>query len=503
MKNLHWKMSAILFLFATGAWAEGTLTLEDYVNQVKAMGPSYLQGITNWKTNDLARILIGKHWSASLGLSGGGSGSYNDSDYNYVYVNGINTNPGSYQYFNKDLTENLNFNTSLNLSNQWDFGPSTSFYDNYQAVNQWPMFNDPWGTNVYNNSGDNFGLSVSIPLWQNFLGRSIHAQDQTNFLYNDSYAANDEFNIQSALYSAKLAYFNLALVRTELVYAREALQKYQELLEWAQARHDAQDEIQAQTALENEKLSIESLEDTERSYRNTFNLLRGGRGSEVNQDLTSLADLSEQVNEPWDPNDPDRQDLKASRLQLEAAKENLIVAEEGTKLNFQLTGSLNGNLYSNDFGYPAPPPLTFPNFKNYSVGLSLTAPFDIFTPLWDANYKETQLNVAQQAVNLSETENSDSQQWEDMTIRFNKSSDRIATAVSLVNHSKIKRDQGEEMLKKGRTDMFEALSFISAYYSSVVTLQSWLDQRLSLLAQADWYRAQPGLWKTSAPATSR
>lgn len=489
------KTLACFFLLGSLAQASTVLTLEEYVKQVQATGPSYLQGITSSKVNSLARISIGKHWSANLNLSATGGGSYDDYDYNYVYLGGINTNPGSYQYFNKDLTEYVNGNANLNLNNNWDFGLSTSFYDNFQTSNQWPMWNNQWGTNIYNNSGDNFGLNVSIPLWQNFLGRSIHAQDQTNFLNNDANAANDEFNIQSSLYSAKLAYFNLALVRTELIFALETLQKFHGLLEWAQGRHDPQDVIQAQTALENEHLTIESLEDAERADRNSFNLLRAMKGSEVKEDLMSLAELNAAVNEPWDPKDPDRQDLKASRLQLEAARENLIVNEENTKLNLALSGSLNGNMLSNDFGYPAPPPLTFPNVQSYSVGLSLSVPFDIFTPLWDASYKETKLNLEQQKINLSETENSDSQQWEDMTIRFNKSSDRVATATSLVDHSKVKRDQGEELLKKGRIDMFETLSFVTSYYSAVVTLQTWLNQRLSLLAQADWYRAQPGLWK--------
>jgi outer membrane protein TolC len=478
--------------------SKNLLTLNEYVNQVKMTGPSYLQGIANWKSNTLNRYLLAKHWNANVYLNPVGSGNYNDYDYNYIYQDGLNTNPGSYQYFKEDLTEQIGYNGNIVLSNNWDFGLYTSFQDNFHEYNTWPMYSYPNGTNIYNNTSDTFYLTLDVPLWQNFFGRSIHAQDQRDYLSNDSAAASDEFQIQSALYSAKLAYFNLALIRTELVHAREALQKYQELLDWAEARNSPQDVVQAQTALESEQLSIESLEDTERSYRDNFNLLRGVQGSHVEQDLMSLEDLNAVVNEPWDPKDPDRQDLKAARLQLESAKNNLIVSEEGTKLDLELAASVNGNLLLNDNGYPAPPPLTYPNLQNYSVGFTLNVPFDIFTPRWDASYKQTKISVEQGEVNLRETENGDSQQWEDMTIRYNKAAYRIATATSLVNHSKIKRDQGVLLFKKGRIDMFETLNFVGAYYSSIVTLQTWLDQKLALLAQADWYRAQPGLWNTNA-----
>jgi outer membrane protein TolC len=184
--------------------------------------------------------------------------------------------------------------------------------------------------------------------------------------------------------------------------------------------------------------------------------------------------------------------LESARLQLESARQSIVVAEEGTKLDLELGAGLNGSLLENDFGYPAPPPIAYPNLQDYSVGLSLNVPFDIFTSRWDASLKTGRLNVAQQEVLFQSAQNSDSQQWEDMTIRYNKSEDRIATATQLMEKSKQKRDQGRDLLKKGRVDLFEELSFVNAYVSSVGVRQTWIAQRLSLLAQADWYRAGPG-----------
>jgi hypothetical protein len=82
-----------------------------------------------------------------------------------------------------------------------------------------------------------------------------------------------------------------------------------------------------------------------------------------------------------------------------------------------------------------------------------------------------------------------------MTIRYEKSSDRIATANRLVEDSRKNRDEGRALLKRGLVDMFEAISFVGAYTNALVVQQNWISQRLTLLAQADWYRAQPQAWK--------
>jgi outer membrane protein TolC len=485
MKGFPLKSMVVFILLASGAGAQ-TLGLDDYLEQVRHTGPNYRQAVINWKTNEANRLLLAKHWSGSMSVTVGGGGSNNDFNYNYQN--------GNYQSFNPLLTENDGLSGQVNFSNSWDFGLNTSISDSFQALNTWPM-NYPGAAGVYNNSGDNFALSASIPVWQNFLGRDVHAQDQRDFLANDAAAQDDDFLVQEALYNAKVAYFTLVVARNDLAAAKEALQNYQVLLDLAQARHSALDESQARAAVENEQLAIESLEDSERVARDNFNLLRGTVGSAVTEELQTLRDLNDQMTEEWDPSNPDRMDLESARSQLKSAQEALVVADEGTKLDVELGGSINGNLVENDFGYPAPPPLNYPNVTNYTVGLSVNVPFDLFTPRWDATYRIAKLNVRQQEFNVKETENSDDQQWEDMTIRYQRSSERIATARKLLEDTRKNRDEGQALFKRGKVDMFEALSFVGAYYNAVVSLKNWVNQRLTLVAEAEWYRAQPQAWK--------
>lgn len=485
MKGFPLRTLAVLILLASGARAT-TLGLEDYLEQVRHTGPNYRQAVINWRSNEVNRALLAKHWSGSMSVTLGGGGSHNDLNYNYNYQS------GQYQSFNPLLTENDGVSGQVNFSNSWDFGLNTSISDSFQALNTWPM-NYPGSGAVYNNSGDNFAASAGIPLWQNFLGRDVHAQDQRDFFANDAAAEDDDFLVQEVLYNGKVAYFTLVVARNELAAGQEALRMDQQLL--GLARHSTLDETQARAAVENQQLAVESLEDAERLARDNFNLMRGTEGSAVDEELQSLDDVGTQMAAEWDPSDPDRLDLKATHRQLESAHEALVVAEEGTKLDVELGGSLNGNLVENDFGYPAPPPLDYPNVTNYTVGLSVNVPFDLFTPRWNATYRIAKLNERQQEFNVKETENSDSQQWEDMTIRYQKSSDRIALAEKLLEDSKKNRDEGQALFKRGKADMFEALSFVGAYYNALVTQQGWVAQRLVLLAQAQWYRAQPEAWR--------
>jgi outer membrane protein TolC len=485
MKGYPLKSLVVFILLASGSRA-ATLGLQDYLEQVRHTGPNYRQAVINWKTNETNRLLLAQHWSGSMSVTLGGGGSYNDFNYNYQN--------GNYQTFNPLLTEHDGLSGQVNFSNSWDFGLNTSVSDSFQALNTWPM-NYPGAAGVYNNSGDNFAASASIPLWQNFLGRNVHAQDQRDFIANDAAGEDDDFLVQEALYNGKVAYFTLVVARNDLKAGQEALQKDQELLDLAQARHSALDESQARAAVENQQLAVESLDDSERIARDNFNLLRGTEGSAVTEELQTLDDLDGQMTAEWDPSDPNRLDLQSARSQLNSSREALVVADEGTKLDVELGGSLNGNLVDNDFGYPAPPPLDYPNVTNYTVGLSVNVPFELFTPIWNATYRIAKLNERQQEFNVKETENSDDQQWEDMTIRYQKSSERIATARKLLEDTRKNRDEGQALFKRGKVDMFEALSFVGAHYNAVVTLKNWIDQRLTLLAQAEWYRAQPEAWR--------
>ena len=151
---------------------------------------------------------------------------------------------------------------------------------------------------------------------------------------------------------------------------------------------------------------------------------------------------------------------------------------------------VRGNLLIDGSAYLLPEGYTPPGINNYSAGLNLTVPFDLFTERWEIPLKTARLQFEQQTLDLKETVNSDSRQWEDMSLRFKKSIERISQAQSLEDHDKEKADKGEALLKGGRLSLFEALAFEGQYAGARLNRLAWILDRLSLLDQAELFQAK-------------
>jgi outer membrane protein TolC len=474
----------LVFVIPSATLAEKTLPLGDYLRQVKAQGPDYLRAVKNRKTDDLYRTTLGKHWNASLAYE---ISSDKNTGYSYSYNDSTNT----YSYFSEDSYQYLRNTGRLSFSNDWG-GLFTGLYYNAELHDTWYSPSDYYSPSETHHFDDDYGLYLRVPLWRNFLGRETNASDKGDLLNNEANASQNEFQIQSALYDAKRVYYALARNRTQILFARESLEKYHQLLELAKSSHDR---LQAQAALENLELGLESLEDSERQFRNDFNRLRGAEGSQVPEVLQTPEELDAQGRPDWPGAEPGRLDLKASQLYLEAVRDFQITSDEGTKLGITLIAQARGYGFGWADHFPGPPPISQPLFSSYNVGLNFSVPFDVFTPRWTATNKISLLNLAQQELDTKVTQNNDSRQWEDMTLRYNKSSERIAKAELLEQHSKEKQEAGESLFRGGSIGMFEMLNDVGAYYNAKNTRQHWVMQRLDLLAQAEWYKTQTGQWK--------
>ncbi|HXC65426.1 MAG TPA: hypothetical protein VNZ67_13775, partial [bacterium] len=263
------------------------------------------------------------------------------------------------------------------------------------------------------------------------------------------------------------------------------------------------DRLQAQAALENERQALERAEDQERLDRGTLNRVRGVGGLEV-EDTQDLDAVAAADGEAWPGQEPDRLDLESAKLSLQSEDFQVSYTRETVKLPLNLNLSANGNVSggipgASDSFYYYIPGTTQPAVEYYGAALSLTVPFDYFLPRWTAPLKTVELQDAQQRMDLGETTNGDDQQWQDMTIRFNKSGQRIQDAAQLEADQQHKAELGEAALAKGKLDFYEALVFEAAYTSACLNRLLWVQQRLTLLAQARLYQAQPGSWRNPAP----
>jgi hypothetical protein len=461
----------------------GVLTLQDYLDQVRGQGPDYQRAVTNHKVVDLNRELLGKHWTAQASVAVSDAGNHYDWYYGpygqTAYWN--NQYGASGSLFAADSTS-VGLNPSLNYS--------------WQRQNQSSGFP---GNAAYSNWGDDYSLQLGVPLWQDFLGAQVRYQDQNNYLSNDSQAASWDYQIPAALLAATQVYESLAYDRAVAGQDQDLIQRYQRLADWAVQHGKELDQLQARAALENEAQALERAQDQVRLDQGNLNRLRGVDGLDVG-DIQDLDALAAADGGAWPQQQPDRLDLQASKIALKSEDFQVLYYRESVKLpvnlNLNLGGNLIGGIPGTDSGpYAYNPALTEPNVLNDGVSLGVTVPFDYFLPRWTAPLKTVELQDAQQRTDLGETTNADSQQWDDMTIRFNKSEQRIKDAAQLQADQQRKAELGEAALAKGKLDIYEALSFEAAYTGACLGRLQWVQQRLTLQAQARLFQAQAGAWR--------
>ena len=250
---------------------------------------------------------------------------------------------------------------------------------------------------------------------------------------------------------------------------------------------------------QNLEQTLERAQDQERLDRDQVNRLRGIDGSDVGE-VESLDQIAAENEESWPASEPARLDLQSAVLSLQAEDFQVKYYRETVKLPVNLNLSAGGDLSGDVPGvmaafYSYNPALTEPNVLDYGVTLGLTVPFDFFLPRWTVPLKTTELQDAQQATDLAETRNGDSQQWEDMTLRFDQSRMRIDDAAQLEAHQKHKAELGMAALVQGHLDIYEVLVFESSYTSACLNRLLWVQQRLTLLAQARLFEAKVGALK--------
>ena len=485
--------TAIIFtvsLFLAGALAAdpGLLTLKDYLAQVRAQGPDYQRAVANRKIVELSRELLGKHWSAQLNTSA----RQNNNEYNYYY-DGNGMQPLWQQ--------NYDFNGSINIQDSTAIGLNPGFSYDWDRNTQMADAESP---NSQPSWGDWYSAGLNIPLWQNFLGAQVRNQDKSNYLNNDASRDSWDYQIGAAVENAEIAYEVLAYDRAVVERDRDLMGRYQKLMDWANKKSGALDQLQAKAALENLGQSLDRAEDNVQTDQATVNRLRGVWGLDVGP-CESLDALAEEAGAAWPGAEPERLDLEALKVSLHAEDANLVYTQEGVKLPVNLFGGIGGNLSSgtpavaNGY-YSSNPALSEPNIEETTLQLSLSVPFEFFLPRWTAPLRTVQLQDKQQSIDLDESINSDDQQWADMSRRYKLSEGRIKDAAQLEADQLQKAELGVEALAKGQVRMYEALNFQSAYQSACLNRLQWVQQKLALLAQARLYSVKAGEPEAGMPA---
>lgn len=463
-------MKSVLLLFLSIPAFGQTLSLDDYLKQVSEKHEAYIAAKESYDANGLMANESGIMLSPNL------------------YINAIRTDDAKPQIlfpYSKMIDNNLEVGikqqTSIGLS-----GSLSYIWDDqtYKNVN--------FGTGNFDSSGSigSPTLKLSLPLWKNFWGAQTVSQvDQLKFA-DSSQRFSASFNMKSILADAESTYWALALARESVKVAKDAVARGTELYKWNSFRAnsglaDKADLLQADAALQTQKLALKNAQDDEITAARRFNSARSIDSPEVRENLTSLNSASlDRLHVP--KRAEMRDDVRAALDQTRAAQAKDQEARQNYKPSLELVGTYALNTPSPVLNKSTAFQDSFSdNRPTKMIGVKFSTPLDLGT-IHDAQAGHAAaVHAAQRAYDrkLFEQENG----WHDLTDKFQQAKDRLTIYDSLEKVQKAKLDHERLRRQKGRTTTYQVIQFETEFEQTQLQRIQTMSSILQLFAQMKLY----------------
>src|SRR5277367_428489 len=195
-----------LVLLSGNAWGQATVSLEDYLSQVRSKGADYQSAQAS------VEGLKKQSHQQDLTYSPQLVASYNHLD------------DQSQQSTILATTRTLSDSAGVSLTNKLPFGPTLSVGYAFSNINltypsQLLAAFQSFGPNSFLSSYYQISpvISLSVPLFKDFGGSQTNAGVKMVQYQLESAEKNAAYQREQVLYSAKVAYWNLALAREQVV----------------------------------------------------------------------------------------------------------------------------------------------------------------------------------------------------------------------------------------------------------------------------------------------
>jgi outer membrane protein TolC len=473
-----WTGGMLGFWMITGtALAQSTLSLEDYLGQVYSQGTSFQSSqaaVEGYQKQSHQQDLT---YSPQL------VASYNHED------------DQSQQPTLLAAYQTLTDSAGVSLTDKLPFGPSLSVGYAFTDTN---VFYSPELLKAFGAYSSDFlesyyqvspVVSLSIPMFKDFGGTQTAAgvhQAQYQF---ESQASNSAFQTAQVIYNAKVAYWNLALVRQQAVIHQDTLDRSRKIWDWTKRRvarnlADPPDALQAEASVRLAELDLEQSIESERSARLQFNHYRGMQTGEVPETLQSLEDSLSKIKVELPANPPDRLDLKSVQKTADSQKAAYDNAFQNIYPDITLNASWRGNGLDPNFPY-ANTVAWGPDHPTWNVGAQFNLSLDLFTAErvaegFKRSYESARLAYQDKRAQVE-------QDWQDWRNQMADVDKRLAMTAEIEEIQRTKADQEKQRLEYGRTTEFQLLSFENDYNSARLNHLSVVQEKLSLLAKAQWW----------------
>jgi outer membrane protein TolC len=477
-------LSILTLALGARAQAEPVLTLDGYIQQVRARNHAY-QGSVETREGS-----IGRAREADLVTS-----PSLFSTFEYISDSKLPVLPSfAYDSVNTD-------HFTLGVSEQFDFGLKSRLYYAYdytKYVNATipgvtsldPAFFSPRDARPV--------LELSLPVLGGGFGRTIRAQKEALVAQSraDEYTAENQ--TREILVQAETAYWALAVNRELVDIQERAVKEAQATYDYNDRKvkrnlAESSDLLQSEAALENAKLSLKAAHDNERSAARQFNTVRNAPVDAVPEALAPIDWDAFERNVVPKVMPGNRADVEAASAQSQAAQATAKVAVENDKPTLELYGSyaLNGRSYqslsdtlSNSFDSGRPTSI---------VGVRFNMPLN-FVAQSEARHGAERQSLGAD-LRYQQTLADQTQQWNDLINRLHDAQDQYHYARVIENVQKKKLENEKLQLRRGRSTTFQVLQFEQDYTNSQLVRARAGAQALDLRSQLTRYQPSASVSK--------
>lgn len=458
-----------------------SLSLGDYLQEVKAQGPDYRAQAAAVEGDEKQSRQGDLTYSPVL------TAGFNHQDDQSLQSSFLAPDRTLSDPAGVSITDLLPFGPKLTIG--YDFNNVNIAYPS-QLLSSFGSYASDFLTSYYQVSPV---VSLSVPLFKDFGGAQTGAGVKKVQYQFEAAAQSAAFQREGELYNAKLAYWNLELARQAVAIREDTLKRTQKIWGWTKkqvARNlaDPPDALQAEASARLAELDLDMAQQQECSARLLFNRYRGEEAEAVPERLESLQDSLDRlrVDLPAKDSEPNRLDLKAAEDMAREEKAAYDQAHQNAYPDITANASWRGN--GLDPAFPTANQEAFgTDHPTYNIGAQFNLPLDVFTASrvvegYQKSYESSALALRDKQLQVT-------QDWKDLEDKLKDVDQRLGMTAQIEAIQKRKADEEKRRLKYGRTTEFQLLSFENDYNAARLSHLSVISEKLFLLAQAQWWEA--------------
>jgi len=482
MKYARFLALSPLVFMAGLAWAEpASLTLNDYLNQVRSDNPAFRASLETQRGFPL------QSWESHLVYSPN----------LYADINYLDDRKEGASAMQAERTRSADWN--VELSNLFPSGTKLSASYGVDYMHQYMPASSSLPPSIVNGLFASLpyydaapSISISQSLCRDFMGISTRAGVSRDDVIAKASELSERYRSKQMEFQAEQTYWNLAYARIAVDFSRSLLGQARKLSEWTEKKAvlhliEEIDLLQIRANLKVRENNLRIAEQNLLSVARNFNALRNTGGEVVDEELEDIKGRATLTAGFSLTKGGDRLDVQTSRLFLKAAELNAKMALNRAlpAVNAFGTLTLNGHAgTSRDAGEAS----LEGEHPTYLVGVTVSAPLGVKA------LKSTidGYGMANRAAkhNLEQAIKDAEKDWGEAVQNWSD------TKASLVLAMEIEDIQGQKYLKgmdgfhDGKTSMFQLLSFSEDYLQAQLNSLQLARTLLILDAQARLYNAR-------------